>query len=266
LLKFKRLVQIIPLLSILALSGCFSSAVSNLFVTGVKLTPANPTVVVGATQQFVLTVTYVDGQTSNVTTDDSRYSSDNETVATVNDSGLATSVAVGTANILASHHGNNTKTLLTVAATPNVASAVRGDSRVLQVTNLRTGQRMTFAANGLADSVTISRGGEAKADAIADAEVSVLPERGPSWLAIDPSGNYLYVLNQISESISAFTVNWRTGELDPIVSSPFRTNAKPGSIEVDSDGAGLSVENLQRSSISRFRIDPATGALTPDPQ
>jgi DNA-binding beta-propeller fold protein YncE len=262
LFKCKRLVQTIPLLSILALSGCFGSAVSNLFITGVKLTPANPTVVVGATQQFVLTVTYVDGQTSNVTTDDSRYSSDNEAVATVNDSGLATSVAVGTANILASHHGNNTKTLLTVAAAPNVASVVRGDSRVLQVTNLRTGQRMTFAANGLADSVTISR----DAEGMADAEISVLPERGPSWLAVDPSGNYLYVLNQTSESISAFTVNWKTGELDPIVSSPFRTDAKPGSIEVDSDGAGLSVENLQRSSISRFRIDPATGALTPDPQ
>lgn len=260
--KFKRLVQVSSLLSILALSGCFGSGVSNLFITGVKLTPANPTIAVGATQQFELTVTYVDGQTSNVTTDDSRYASDNEAVATVNDSGLATSVSVGTANISASHHGNNTKTLLTVAAAPNVASAVQGDSRVLQVTNLRTGQRMTFAANGLGDSVTISR----DRDGGADAEVSVLPERGPSWLAIDPSGSYLYVLNQTSESISAFTVNWKTGELDPIVSSPFRTGAKPGSVEVDSDGAALSVENFQNSSISRFRIDPATGALTPEPQ
>jgi hypothetical protein len=262
LFTFKRLAPLVPLLSVLALSGCFSSALSNLFITGAKLTPANPTIALGATQQFVLTITYVDGQTSNVTTDDSRYSSDNEAVATVNDSGLATSVAVGTANILASHHGANTKTLLTVAAAPNVPSAVQGDSRVLQVTNLRTGQRMTFAANGLADSVTISHDGDGRPDA----EISVLPERGPGWLAVDPSGNYLYVLNQTSESISAFAINWKTGELDPVVSSPFRTGAKPGNIEVDSDGEALSVENLQRSSISRFRIDPATGALTPDSQ
>ena len=260
--KFKVPVQIIALLSILPLSGCLSSAVSNLFITGVKLTPANPTIAIGATQQFVLTATYLDGQTTNVTTDDSTYASDNKAVATVNGSGLATSVAIGTANILASYHGNNTKTVLTVAAAANVASAVEGDSRVLQVTNLRTGQRMTLAANGLADSVTISRDGEG----MAAREISVLPERGPGWLAIDPSGNYLYVLNHASESISAFTVNWKTGELNPTISSPFPVAAKPSSIEVDPDGASLSVAHIQGSSISRFRIDPATGALTADPQ
>jgi len=262
LFKLKRLVQIIPLLSILALTSCVSSAVSNLFITGVKLTPANPTIAIDATQQFVLTATYLDGQTTNVTTDDSTYASDNKAVATVDDSGLATPVAIGTANISASYHGNNTKTVLTVAAAANVASAVQGDSRVLHVTNQRTGQRLTFAANGLADSVTISRDG----DPVAATEISVLPERGPSWLAIDPSGSYLYVLNHATESISAFTVNWKTGELNPIVSSPFPAHAKPWNIEVDSDGAALSVTHLQDSSISRFRIDPATGSLSPDPQ
>jgi DNA-binding beta-propeller fold protein YncE len=260
LFKFKRLVQIIPLLSIFGLSGCISSDVSNLFITGVKLTPANPTIAVAATQQFALTATYLDGQTTNVTTSDSTYASDNKAVATVNASGLATAVAIGTANISASYHGNNTKTLLTVTAAANIVSAVQGDSRVLHVTNLRTGQRMTFAANGLADSLTISRDGQA----MAATGISLLPERGPAWLAIDPSGNYLYVLNHASESISAFTVNWKTGELNPVVSSPFPVNAKPWSIEVDSDGAALSLSHFQDSSISRFRIDPATGALSRD--
>jgi hypothetical protein len=261
LFKLKTFVQIIPVLSMVALSGCIGSDVSNLFITGVKLTPANPTIAIGATQQFRLTATYLDGQTSNVT-NDSTYLSDNLAVATVNDSALATPVAVGTANILASYHGNNTRTVLTVAAAANVTSAVQGDSRVLQVRNLRTGQRMTFAANGLADSVTISRDGED----MAATEMSVLPERGPGWLAFDPSGNYLYVVNHTSESISAFAVNWKTGELNPIVSSPFRTDARPSSVEVDSDGAGLSLAHFPDSVISRFRIDPATGALTPDPQ
>jgi 6-phosphogluconolactonase (cycloisomerase 2 family) len=261
LFKFKQLVQVLSLLSILGLSGCISSAVSNLFITGVKLTPANPTIAVSATQQFVLTATYLDGQTSNVTTSDSTYSSDNKAVATVNGSGLATAVAIGTANILASYHGNNTKTLLTVAAAANVASAVQGDSRVLHVTNLRTGQRMTFAANGLGDSLTISRDGEG----IAAAEISVLPEHGPGWLAIDASANYLYVANHASQSISAFSINWKTGELNPIVGSPFPAAAKPSSIEVYPDGTGLSVAHFQDSTVAYFRIDPATGALTPEP-
>jgi DNA-binding beta-propeller fold protein YncE len=261
LFKFKQLVQLLSLLSILGLSSCISSQVSNLFITGVKLTPANPTIAVAATQQFTLTATYLDGQTSNVTTSDTTYSSDNKAVATVNGKGLATAVAVGTANILASYKGNNTKTLLTVSATALGGIAAQGDSRVLRVTNLRTGQRMTFAANGLRDSVTISRDDAG----MAATEVSVLPEHGPGWLAIDPSGSYLYVANHTSESVSAFSIDWKTGELNPVVGSPFAAAAKPSSVEVNPDGTGLSVAHFQDSTVSYFRIDPATGALTPEP-
>jgi hypothetical protein len=260
LFKFKHLVQILPVLSILGLCGCISSDVSNLFITGVKLTPANPTIVVAASQQFALTATYLDGQTSNVTTSDSTYSSDNKAVATVNASGLATAVAVGTANILASYHGNNAKTLLTVGATALVVTAVQGDSRLLHVTNLRTGQRMTFAANGLGDSVMVSRDGAG----MAATEVSVLPEHGPGWVAIDPSGSYLYVVNHTSQSVSAFSINWKTGELNAVVGAPFAAAAKPSSVEVNADGTGLSVAHFEDSSVSNFRIDPATGALTPE--
>jgi DNA-binding beta-propeller fold protein YncE len=259
--KFKQFVQFLPLLSLLGLSACISSDVSNLFITGVKLTPANPTIAVAATQQFALTVMFVDGQTSNVTTSDSTYASDNKAVATVNASGLATAVAMGTANILASYRGNNTKTLLTVTAATNVVSAVQGDSRVLHVANLRTGQRMTFAANGLRDSLMISRDGEGGAGT----EVSVLPEHGPGWLAIDPSSHYLYVVNQTSQSVSAFSINWKSGELNAVVGSPFAAAAKPSNVEINPDGTGLSVAHFQDATVSYFRIDPATGALTPEP-
>ena len=258
--KFKQVVQIIPLMAILGLSGCIGSDLKNLFITGVKLTPANPTIGVTGTQQFVLTATYVGGQTSNVTTSDTTYSSDNKAVATINALGFATAVSVGTANILASYHGNNTKTLLTVATTVLGGIAVQGDSRVLHVTNLRTGQRMTFAANGLGDSLTVSRDGEGAAAT----EVSVLPEHGPGWLAIDPSGSYLYVVNQTSGSVSAFSVNWKTGELNTVVGSPFAAATKPSSVEVNADGTRLSVGHFEDSTVSKFRIDPATGALTPD--
>lgn len=260
-LKFKKFVHILPLLSLLGLSGCIGSGVKSLFITGVKLTPANPTIGVTGTQQFVLTATYVGGQTSNVTTSDTTYSSDNTAVATINALGFATAVSIGTANILASYKGNNTKTLLTVAATVLGGSAVQGDSRVLHVTNLRTGQRMTFAANGLGDSLMVSRDGEG----VAATEVSVLPEHGPGWLAIDPSGSYLYVVNQTSGSVSAFSVNWKTAELNPIVGSPFAAPTKPSSVEVNPDGTGISVAHFEDSTVSHYRIDPATGALTPEP-
>jgi Bacterial Ig-like domain (group 2)/Lactonase, 7-bladed beta-propeller len=258
LFKFKKFVQILPLISILGLAGCPGSDVKSLFITGVKLTPANPTISVTGTQQFVLTATYVGGQTSNVTTSDTTYSSDNTAVATINALGFATAVSIGTANILASYKGNNTKTLLTVAATVLGGSAVQGDSQVLHVTNLGTGQRMTFAANGLGDSLTVSRDGES----VAAAEVSVLPEHGPGWLAIDPFARYLYVVNQTSQSVSAFSINWKTGELNAVVGSPFAAATKPSSVEVNPDGTELSVAHFEDSTVSTFRIDPATGALT----
>jgi DNA-binding beta-propeller fold protein YncE len=259
--KFKRLFQILPLLSILGLCSCLSSAVSNLFVTSTKLTPANPTIAVGATQQFILNETYLDGTTDQEPPNSTTWASDNSAVATVNKMGIATAVAAGTANIAGSHDGNNANTTLTVIASADAVIAVQGDSRILQVKNLRSGQQMTFAVNGLRDSVTAWSGDDSTA-----AETSVVPERGPGWLAIAPSGDYLYVVNQISGSISAFAIDWKTGSLNAVVSSPFPAGAKPLSIEVDPDGAGLSVAHLEDSALSRFRIERATGALTADSQ
>jgi DNA-binding beta-propeller fold protein YncE len=258
LFKFKQLLQVLPLLSMLLLSSCFGSAVSNLFVTSTKLTPANPTIAIRATQQFILSETYVDGTTDQESPKSTTWSSNNPAVATINKMGVATGVAAGTASIGGSHQGNNAYTTLTVTAAANVVIAVQGDPRTLQVSNLRTRQEMTFEVNGLDDAVMVWRGSESKA-----VETSVLPERGPGWLAIDPSGEYLYVLNHTSQSISAFAIDWQTGLLRAVVSSPFPAGSKPLSIEVDPDGAGLSVTHLQDSDC-RFRIDPSTGALTSD--
>ena len=255
--KLTRIARTLPLLAILGLSGCFGSALSNLFISSVKLTPANPTVAISAMQQFYLSVTYVDGTTDTEPGGDVTWNSDNTAVATINKLGVATALATGTAHIGASYQGNNTKTLLTVEVAPaDVPSAVEGTSRMLRVENLSTRQEMTFAVNGAADSVMFSRGGDG-------GEISVLPERGPAWLAVDRAAKYLYVVNHTSESVSAFSIDWENGTLVPVVSSPFGAGVKPWSVEVDPDGAGLSIAHFGSAEISRFYIDPDTGALSP---
>jgi len=256
----KRIFQVFPVLSLLLLSGCFASILKNLLITSVKLTPAKPTIVIGETQPFILSATYADLTTEQISPTRTTWSSDNTVVAMINKDGVATGLTAGTAFISGSYKGNNAETLLTVTVAPSAAIAVRGDSHTLYVTNLRTKQEMTFAANGLADSVTVWSG-SAGAEGV---ENSVLPERGPAWLAIDPSGRYLYVVNHTSESVSAFAIDWKTGTLDPVVGSPFFAGAKPWSVEVDANGAILAVEHFQDSKSSRFLIDPATGALTPE--
>ncbi len=258
------MVRIIPLLSILGLSSCFGSSLSNLFVTSVKLTPANPTIAIAGTQAFILNVSYAVGPTDHENPKDTRWTSDNEAVATIDKAGIATGVSAGTANIGGSFDGNNAHTVLTVTGRAGDAIAVQGDSRTLHVTNLATRQELTFAANPLSDSITVSSGSEGESTGAA--EITVFPEHGPAWLAIDPSGNYLYVVNHTSESVSAFAIDWKTGALNAVAGSPVQAGAKPWSVEVDPDGASLSVAHLEGTGISRFRIDAATGALTPESQ
>jgi Lactonase, 7-bladed beta-propeller/Bacterial Ig-like domain (group 2) len=259
--KFKRLLQILPLVALLGVPGC-GSALGNLLVSSVKLTPAKPTIAVNATQQFVLVETFIDGTTNHESPANTSWISDNTSVATINNVGIATGLTPGTTTIRGSHKDNDASTTLTVTAPANVAIAVHGNSQTLHVTNLSTGLQITFVANAFRDSVTASPVGEG----MVSSETSVLPGHGPAWLAIDPSGHFLFVVNHTSEDISAFAIDWKTGSLYSIVASPFAAGTQPWSIEVDSNGAALSVEHFRSPEISRFRIDPATGALTPERQ
>jgi 6-phosphogluconolactonase (cycloisomerase 2 family) len=234
----------------IVLSGFVSSALSNLLVASTTLTPVNPTIAIGATQQFILSERYLDRTTDHEPPNSTTWSSNNPPVATINKMGVATGVAAGTVSMGGSHQGNNEYATLTVTVAASVAIAAQGDPRTLRVSNLRSGQVMTFEVNGLDDSVMVWRGGENTA-----VETTVLPEDGPGWLSIDPSGKCLYVLNHTSQSISAFTIDWQTSSLHPVVSSQFPAGSKPTSVEVDAHGAGVSVTHFQDSEVSRFRID-----------
>ena len=62
--------------------------------------------------------------------------------------------------------------------------------------------------------------------------------KSPWFRNADPRGSrstlrerYLYVLNLASESVSAFAIDWETGTLQAVVSSPFPVGAKPSSVE-----------------------------------
>jgi|SRR3984957_5539799 len=262
-ISYKRVLLALPLLSILGLTSCVGSAVSDLLINHVDLTPSNPTIAVGATQQFMLSATYLDGMTDHESPTKTAWFVDNAAVATIDHQGVATAVGPGTANIKGSFHGNSNTTVLTVtAAAAAVASAAEGDSRVLTVTNLRTGQQLTFAANAMRDSIAISAGGSG-AGAASEREVSVAPERGPAWLAVDAAAKYLYVVNHTSETISVFSIDWKTGTLNAVPFSPFAAGAKPWSVTVDPDGSGVSVRHFEGAQISHFRVDRASGSLKP---
>ncbi len=97
----------------------------------------------------------------------------------------------------------------------------------------------------------------------------------PVAIAVHPSGKFAYVVNEVSNSISAYSIA-NDGTLAPIYASPTAPTITAGDIPVaiaiDPAGTYAYVANARTGSgacgtssgcITVFAIDPNTGALTP---
>ncbi len=88
--------------------------------------------------------------------------------------------------------------------------------------------------------------------------------QGAFAVAVHPSGNFVYVLNQGfaggNGSVTQFALNGTTGLLTPI-GSPVNAGPQPAAITVDP--AGRFVFAAGTASVNGFTINPVTGALTP---
>jgi Lactonase, 7-bladed beta-propeller len=82
-------------------------------------------------------------------------------------------------------------------------------------------------------------------------------------MAIDPSGKFAYVANQVSNNVSAYMIDASSGALTPIAGSPFAAGQSPISIAVDLSGKFAYVTNHGANNLSAYSINPVTGALTP---
>jgi hypothetical protein len=116
------------LISLLVMScsggGSDSTGSSSATLTSIAVTPANPSIAKGATQQFIATGTYSDSSTKNITTSVTWSSSDTN-VATIGSlSGLAASLTTGTTTITATSGSISGSTILTVTAAALVSIAV----------------------------------------------------------------------------------------------------------------------------------------------
>lgn len=104
------------------LSGTATLTVPAPTLASIAVSPAGPTIAVGATQQFVATATYSDKSTANIAASVS-WSSSSATVATISSTGLATAAGAGSATITATLNGvSGTATLNVSAPAPTLAS------------------------------------------------------------------------------------------------------------------------------------------------
>ena len=114
---------------ILLVTGCGGGGGGGVFLptatlVSIAVTPVNPSIPKGASQQFTATGTYSDNSTHDVTAQVA-WNSSNTGTATISSTGLAAAVAIGTTTITAASGTiTSTPVTLTVTATALVSIAV----------------------------------------------------------------------------------------------------------------------------------------------
>jgi uncharacterized protein YjdB len=106
-----------------SVSGSTTMTVTAATLVSIAVTPATPSIAPGTIEQFTATGTYTDGSTQNLTST-ATWSSGTPATATINNAGLATSAAQGTATISAASGSVSGSTLLTVTAATLVSIAI----------------------------------------------------------------------------------------------------------------------------------------------
>ena len=121
---------------------------------------------------------------------------------------------------------------------------------------------------------------------IGEGYVTVPENTGPRHLAFAPNGKFLYVVGEMSGTVTAFSINDKTGGLKQVNQAngiPERLKLAPGQardarnndlkddptpriwaadVRISPDGKWLFTSERTSSSVSVFKVDPATGEVT----
>jgi len=231
-------------------------------LTSISIAPSGATLFyAGITQQFTATAHYSDSTTLDISKSVD-WSSGTVDVATINTSGLATTVGGGTAIISATDVATSTvgSVVLTVALGQGPAAIA-----------IEPTGKFAYSANRNSDNITVfsidSAGGLTKtAQVVAGSDPYAI-----SILSISPK-TFLYVANSGSNNISAYEINATTGALTPLAGSPFATGGvAPWSIATTSDGKFAYVAHFSEAhsiagtgskDIYRYTINAGTGVLS----
>src|SRR5437879_12577854 len=147
-------------------------------------------------------------------------------------------------------------TVLTVTESIPHTVSVTGGPGKLELAFPGNAQHFVYVANPLEDVISVYRLGARASEDQAIHDVSVSPGRGPVWMAVHTLGKFLYVVNQTSENISAFSIDAATGRLQPVVASPFECGNKPWAIALDALGESLELTHFGSPQFPREHVYP----------
>ena len=154
--RHRNVQPLITLLLLVCLTGCGGNppspgVPSSPTLSSVAVTPVNPSIVQARAEQFVLTGTYSDGSTQNLTSS-ATWTSSQPSVASINSSGFATSKGGGVTMITAASGSlNGSTTLVVTPATPGyIATGSLLTTRVVATaTLLNNGSVLVVGGNNV---------------------------------------------------------------------------------------------------------------------
>jgi len=127
----------------------------------------------------------------------------------------------------------------------------------------------TISAYSIDTSINPSAGALTEIDQNgALAGTTVATGAGPAFITIHPSGKFAYVVSQINDTISAYSINTTSGALSAIdangalAGTTIATGTTPYEVIVDPSGKYAYVANYDSNDISAYSIDQISGALT----
>ncbi len=97
--------------------------------------------------------------------------------------------------------------------------------------------------------------------------VKVAPGSGPRHFAIAPNGKFIYLVNEMSSTVTVFGYQPDSGQLQEkqtisTLPANFKGENTTAEIELDAKGKFLYVSNRGDDSIALFAVDPASGRLS----
>jgi 6-phosphogluconolactonase len=135
--------------------------------------------------------------------------------------------------------------------------------------NLDAANRFAFVADLGLDKVLVYRFDPAKGTITPNdpPAATVAPGSGPRHFAFHPNGRNAYVINEMKNTVTAFSYNPERGVLKELQTVPtlpkdFKGNSSTAEVVVHPSGKFLYGSNRGHNSIVIFSIDPKSGELT----
>ena len=133
---------------------------------------------------------------------------------------------------------------------------------------LDAAERFALSPDLGADRVFVYRFDAAKGTLEPHGAAPLDPGAGPRHLAFHPSGKYLYTINELLSTVSAFAYDAAKGALAPLqtvsaLPAGFSGTSWTAEVAVSPDGRFVYGSNRGDDSLAVFAVDRATGRLTP---